>query len=216
MSHGTVTLAVIAKAPVAGRVKTRLCPPCTPQQAAALAEAALRDTLAAMAVVGETAAGRTVRRAIVLDGTPGPWHRDERIVDQRGTGLDERLAAAFEDLRGTPTLIVGMDTPQVTPALLGDALAALDDHDAVLGAVADGGYWCIGLRRADPRALLGVPMSTAYTLAAQRARLSALGLTVADVGALVDVDTIADAERVAALAPETRFARAFAELRVAA
>ena len=86
MSHGAVTLAVIAKAPVAGRVKTRLCPPCTPQQAAALAEAALRDTLAAMAAVGETAAGRTVRRAIVLDGAPGAWHRDERIVAQRGDG----------------------------------------------------------------------------------------------------------------------------------
>ena len=216
MSHGAVTLAVIAKAPVAGRVKTRLCPPCTPEQAAALADAALRDTLAAMAAVDETAAGRPVRRAIVLDGAPGAWHRDEQIVAQRGTDLDERLAAAFEDLRGTPTLIVGMDTPQVTPALLGDALAALEDHDAVLGAVADGGYWCIGLRRADPRALLGVPMSTGHTFEAQRSRLDDLGLIVAEVRALIDVDTIADAERVAALAPETRFARALAELRVAA
>jgi uncharacterized protein len=213
--HGAVTLAVIAKAPVAGRVKTRLCPPCTPEQAAALAEAALRDTLAAMAQVRATPAGHRVHRTIVLDGTPGPWHRDERIVAQRGDGLDERLAAAFDDLRDTPTLIVGMDTPQVTPTLLGKALAALDTRDTVLGPVADGGYWCIGLRRADPRALLGVPMSADHTLAAQRSRLDALGLTVAEVDALVDVDTIDDAAHVAALAPETRFARAFAELQVA-
>jgi rSAM/selenodomain-associated transferase 1 len=210
--HAAVTLAVIAKAPVAGRVKTRLCPPCTSQQAATLAEAALRDTLAAMAEVRETASGHGVRRVIVLDGAPGPWHGDERIIAQRGNGLDERLAAAFDDLRGTPTLIVGMDTPQLTAALLRDALAALATHDAVLGPVADGGYWCIGLRRADPRALLGVPMSTGHTLAAQQDRLDALGLTVAKVGALVDVDTIDDAERVAALAPQTRFARAFADL----
>lgn len=214
--RSAVTLAVIAKAPVAGRVKTRLCPPCTPEQAAALAEAALRDTLAAMAQIRETRSGRAVRRVILLDGAPGPWHHDERLVAQRGDGLDERLAAAFEDLCDTPTLIVGMDTPQVTGALLSDALAALDTSDAVLGAVADGGYWCIGLRRADPRALLGVPMSTAHTLAAQRARLDDLGLTTAEVGALVDVDTIDDAAQVAALAPETRFARAFAELQVAA
>lgn len=210
MSRRAVTLAVIAKAPVAGRVKTRLCPPCTPAEAAALAEAALRDTLAAMAGVP------AVERVIVLDGAPGAWRTDERVIAQRGGGLDERLAAAFDDLDGGPTLVVGMDTPQVTATLLAGALAALEDHDAVLGPVADGGYWCIGLRRADPRALLGVPMSVEHTCAAQRARLEELGLRVAEAGALVDVDTIDDAAHVAALAPDTRFARAFAGLRVAA
>ena len=216
MSHSPVTLAVIAKAPVAGRVKTRLCPPCTPQQAAVLAEAALRDTLTAMAEVGETAAGHAVHRVIVLDGAPGPWHCGERIIAQRGSGLDERLAAAFDDLRGMPTLIIGMDTPQLTPALLSDALAALATHDAVLGAVADGGYWCIGLRRADPRTLLGVPMSTGHTFEAQRTRLEDLGLTVAEVRALVDVDTLDDAAHVAARAPQTHFAHAFAGLHLTA
>ena len=58
---------VMAKAPVPGRVKTRLCPPCTPDEAAAITEAALADTLAAVARCG---AGR---RIIALDGAPGPW-----------------------------------------------------------------------------------------------------------------------------------------------
>jgi rSAM/selenodomain-associated transferase 1 len=212
---GVVTLAVIAKAPVAGRVKTRLCPPCTPEQAAALAEAALRDTLAAMAGAAELA-GRSVRRAIVLDGAPGAWLDGERVVAQRGAGLDERLAAAFADLGDGPALIVGMDTPQLTGAVLAGALAALDDHDAVLGPATDGGYWGIGLRRADPRALIGVPMSVDHTLTAQRTRLRELGLAVADAATLVDVDTIADAELVAAQAPGTSFARAFAGLAIAA
>jgi rSAM/selenodomain-associated transferase 1 len=211
-----VTLAVIAKAPVAGRVKTRLCPPCTPRQAAALAEAALRDTLAAMAAAAQLA-GCRVRRAIVLDGAPGAWAGDERVVAQRGGGLDERLAHAFADLGGGgPVLIVGMDTPQLTGELLAAALAALAGHDAVLGPALDGGYWGIGLRRPDARALLGVPMSAEHTLAAQRARLGELGLRVADAATLVDVDTIEDAALVAAGAPGTAFARAFAGLAVAA
>ena len=208
-------LVVIAKEPLPGDVKTRLCPPCTPQEAAALAEAALRDTLAAMAGAAD-AAGRAVARAIVLDGAPGTWVDGERVVAQRGAGLDERLAAAFEDLGGGPALIVGMDTPQLTGALLARALLALDDHDAVLGPATDGGYWGIGLRRADPGALVGVPMSVGHTLAAQRDRLGHLGLDVAEAATLVDVDTIEDAGRVAVQAPDTAFARAFARLAIAA
>jgi uncharacterized protein len=180
------TLAVIAKAPVPGRVKTRLCPPLTPAQAARLAEASLGDTLAALAAAGDA---RAPRRAVVLDGPCGPWLGGARVVAQRGDGLDERLAAAFEDLAG-PALIVGMDTPQITPAHLRAAVAALADHDAVLGPAADGGYWCIGLRRPERRALLGVPMSSPRTLSAQRERLAALGLRWSEVDELVDVDTI--------------------------
>jgi rSAM/selenodomain-associated transferase 1 len=210
-----VTLAVIAKAPLAGRVKTRLCPPCTPWQAADLARAALRDTLAAMAGAAVVAA-RPVRRVIVLDGAAGAWVRDERVIAQRGAGLDERLAAAFEDLGTGPALIVGMDTPQLTAVLLADALAALDNHDAVLGPATDGGYWGIGLRRADRRALLGVPMSVDRTLAAQRDRLGTLGLAMADAATLTDVDTIDDAVTVAAEAPQTAFARALTAMAIAA
>jgi rSAM/selenodomain-associated transferase 1 len=203
----TAALVVLAKAPEPGRVKTRLCPPCTPDQAAALAAAALDDTLDAVR-------SASVRAVLVLEAADGTdrarWRRPGLpIVPQRGDRLDERLAAAFEDVGG-PALLVGMDTPQVTPGLLRRALDRLTrtDVDAVLGHAADGGFWAIGLREPDPRAFLGVPMSTDHTGAAQHARLHSLGLRVGTLAVLRDVDTAADAHVVAAAAPHTRFARA--------
>ncbi|MDQ8046752.1 MAG: TIGR04282 family arsenosugar biosynthesis glycosyltransferase [Solirubrobacteraceae bacterium] len=201
----SVCLAVIAKAPVAGRVKTRLCPPCSPEQAAELATAALVDTLRAVAATPAT------RYVCVLDGAPGDWLPDGfEVIPQRGDGLDERLAAAFEALP-EPTFLVGMDTPQVTPRLLmraGDALLR-PGTDAVLGHTEDGGYWGIGLRPGhEPRALFeGVPMSQDDTGAQQLDRLLDRGLAV-DVGlpTLVDVDDITDARHVSVIAPHTGFA----------
>jgi uncharacterized protein len=197
------SLIVIAKAPVAGRVKTRLTPPFTPEQAAGLAAAALVDTLAA-----GTRAWRAERRVLVLDGEPGAWVPDGfEVLPQRGDGLAERLAAAFDDVGG-PAFLVGMDTPQVTPALLDAGLAALDRADAVFGAALDGGYWSIGLARPDPEVFRGVPMSESDTGARQRVRLAELGLRTEVLPPLCDVDTVADARVVAAAAPRSRFAAA--------
>ena len=201
------TLLVIAKAPVPGRVKTRLCPPCTPEQAARLARAALEDTLAAAA--GATHAGR---RLLVLDGAPGAWLPPEwEVVEQRGDGLAERLAAAFEDAGG-PAFLVGMDTPQVSPALLAAGIDAVQEADAVFGAALDGGYWGIGLRGPDPRVFDRVPMSADNTGAVQLVRLAILGLRTAILPPLRDIDTIEDARAVALEAPHGRFAAALATL----
>ena len=198
-----MTLMVLAKAPVPGRVKTRLCPPCDPQQAAHLAEAALVDTLQAVAATAGT------RRVLVLDGAPGPWlPAGFEVLPQRGGALDQRLAHAFDDV-GTGGVLVGMDTPQLTPALLTGALRALETPgvaDAVLGPSVDGGWWGIGLPAPDPAVFLDVPMSTAYTGTAQHARLRSLGLRVARLPGLRDVDDIEDAISVARVAPATRFA----------
>lgn len=177
---------VMAKAPVAGRVKTRLCPPCTPAEAAAIAEAALADTLDAVSACG---AGR---RIVALAGAPGPWLPPGfEVIPQVDGGFDRRLAAAWAAAGGAGVQI-GMDTPQVTPALLDRALAALDDTSAALGRAVDGGWWAIALRRPDPRVFLGIPMSTDATGAAQHARLRSLGLSVTTLPALVDLDTVAD------------------------
>lgn len=177
---------VLAKSPVAGRVKTRLCPPLTPQEAAAVAEAALADTLDAVAAC---TAGR---RILALDGAPGPWLPPGfEVVPQVEGPFDQRLAAAW-DAAGGPGVQIGMDTPQVTAGLLDDALGSLDTTSAALGLAEDGGWWAIGLRQADARVFLDVPMSTRRTGAAQLARLHRLGLDVTPLPPLVDLDTIAD------------------------
>jgi rSAM/selenodomain-associated transferase 1 len=201
-----MNLIVIAKAPVPGRSKTRLCPPCTPEQAARLAEAALADTLS---VVAATPADR---RVVVLEGEPGPWlPACCEVVAQRGGELDERLANAFDDVGG-PALLIGMDTPQVTPALLSGAVRLLSEADAVLGLALDGGFWALGLRRPDASLLVGVPMSVAHTGRRQQARLRAAGLNVRTLPALRDVDRIEDARSVAAQVPGGRFARTLVDV----
>jgi rSAM/selenodomain-associated transferase 1 len=202
-------LLVIAKQPVAGRAKTRLTPPCTPQQAARLADAALRDTLEA---VGRVPAQR---RVLVFEGDPEPWRPDGfEVIAQRGDGLGERLQAAFDDVGG-PALLIGMDTPQVTPAQLGDAVRALADErvDSILGPTTDGGYWCVGFKRRVAGAFDGVPMSVSDTYERQCQRFAELGVRIGAQPLLRDVDTIDDARAVAAVAPGTRFARELGAIR---
>lgn len=202
------SLIVLAKAPIPGRCKTRLCPPCNADEAAALAEAALADTLDAASRAG------AARVVLALDGEPGIWlPAGIEVVGQRGDGLDERIAAAFEDAGG-PAVLIGMDTPQVTPQLLDEAMRTLERAgvDAVLGPALDGGWWAAGLRRPDRRAFAGVPMSTTRTGRAQARRFRARRLRVASLPALRDVDQIADAYAVAAEAPWSRFAAVVASL----
>jgi len=197
----SASLLVIAKAPAPGRVKTRLTPPCTPEEAARIAAAALGDTLAAA-----LSARGAARRVLVLDGAPGEWLPGPiEVISQRGDGLAARLAAAFVDVGG-PAFLVGMDTPQVTPELLDAGLATLESADAALGPAPDGGYWGIGLRRPDAAVFRDVPMSAPDTGAVQRARLAVLGLRTTTLPPLRDIDTIADAHAVAAAAPASRLA----------
>jgi len=206
-----IQLIVLAKTPVPGRVKTRLCPPCTPEQAAQVAAAALADTLDTVTATPATA------RVLVVDGdhaAPAGWAR----TAQRGGLLGERLTHAYADtLRpGAASLLIGMDTPQVSPALLEEAVDRLsaDRTDAVLGAAEDGGWWALGLR--DPRhaeVLRDIEMSTVATGAHTMAALRSRGLRVADLPTLRDVDTAADAHAVATCCPAgSRFAQAVPRL----
>jgi uncharacterized protein len=203
-----VTLLVIAKEPLPGRVKTRLTPPYSPREAAELAAAALGDTLEAVRATPAR------RRVLVLDGRPGPWlPAGFEVVPQVPGDLDVRLAAAFAGCAG-PALLVGMDTPQITPELLRVPCEglALGGRAAWFGPAADGGFWALGLAEPDPELVRGIPMSRPETGRLQRERLVRAGLTVHDLPVLRDVDTAGDAHAVACAATRTRFAATFARL----
>lgn len=201
-------LLVMAKEPIEGRVKTRLSPHYAPYQAAALARAAIEDTLAVVAAVARRGLAQPV---LVLDGRPGPWlPAGMQVAAQVSGSFDERLGAAFDLCAGGPALLIGMDTPQITPELIADALEATVGG-AAFGAADDGGWWALGLARADGSLVRGVETSTTRTGAEQRARLVAAGLAVADLPVLTDVDTAADAARVARICPGSVFASRIAE-----
>ena len=195
---------VIAKECLPGRVKTRLHPPLSLEQAAELAAASLDDTLRAVADLPAT------RRVLAFDGEIPPAAADGwEILPQVSGGLDERLAAIF-DTFDEPTVLIGMDTPQVTAALLAPIFAADDTTDAWLGLAEDGGFWALAMHKPDGALILGVPMSRDDTGAVQLSRLTDAGLRVHQLPTLVDVDTIEDAHRVAADAPDGLFAGTFA------
>jgi glycosyltransferase A (GT-A) superfamily protein (DUF2064 family) len=208
------TLLVVAKAPVAGFAKTRLTPALTPAEAADVAAAALLDTLDAVC------ATEVAHRVVALIGDLDAAERggeiaralaDFEVVPQRGAGFGERLANAHADAarRGLPVLQLGMDTPQVRPAVLSAAatdLAGRAGH-ALLGPATDGGWWALGLPSPQPaRLLVDVPMSTSRTAACTRDMLFRCGYRVRDLEPMTDADTFGDAVGIAS-ATEGRFAR---------
>lgn len=200
-------LLVMVKEPRPGRVKTRLGPPCSPEEAAELAAAAIADTLEAVVASGAD------RYVVALEGQPGPWLPANVEVIAQGEGnLGQRLDRAWAEVGG-PGLQIGMDTPQVTPELLDGGLCRLDaGAPCVLGGADDGGWWAIGLQGAVPDLFGPVPTSRSDTGALQRNRCRALGLEVTELAVLNDVDDIEDARAVAAAAPTTCFARSLAGL----
>lgn len=209
-----VQLLVMAKAPVPGAVKTRLCPPLSYEQAALLARAALVDTIEAC--VG----ARFTRVVLVLDGEVGDWLRHDVVVlAQRPGDLASRLEAAVLDawaVSSLPIFLIGMDTPQVTPTQLRGAadLLLAPGVDAVLGPAEDGGFWSIGVRAPHVALFRDVPMSVANTGAQQAARLTSLGLRWAALETLRDVDLVSDIALVTRLSPDGEFSRAAATLGV--
>ncbi|MEN4475027.1 TIGR04282 family arsenosugar biosynthesis glycosyltransferase [Mycolicibacterium cosmeticum] len=216
-----VNIVVVAKAPVPGLAKTRLAATIGAELAADFAAAALLDTLDAVAATPVSA------RTVVLTGdlrrASAAAEIRERlqaftVIGQRGTDFAARLANAHRDASraGYPVLQIGMDTPQVSAALLAECAQALLGAEAVLGPAEDGGWWALGLSDAsEPEWLATVPMSRpdtgAHTLGALRGR----GLDVRLLATLADVDTVHDVETVRRQCdPASRFGRAASALEV--
>jgi glycosyltransferase A (GT-A) superfamily protein (DUF2064 family) len=216
---------VIAKAPVAGLAKTRLVPAVGAEGAAALAAAALLDTL-------EAAAEWADRRLLFLDGALADGLMAQSlvaaatswtVVGQPAGGLGVRLAAAFAAAGALwgrePVLLIGMDTPQATP----DDLERLDrarvggSAGTAIGPALDGGWWGLALPQPSlGQVLVGVETSTDRTCDRTEAALSASGATVRRGASMRDMDTIDDARAIAETSPSLNVARALARLDTAA
>lgn len=209
---------VVAKAPVSGKVKTRLGREVGMEYAALLAAAALIDTVAACA-----AAFGAERCHLALDGVLAHGQLAHELLaetagwtvhPQRGDGFAERLVHAHQDaaaFSGAPVVQVGMDTPHLDVGALVEAASLLTGPDeAVLGPAYDGGWWLLGVGGPHLVAHLHeVPMSTHETGELTRQALLRAGARVRDIGMLRDVDEVFDAECVAVAAPGTRFARSW-------
>ena len=121
-------------------------------------------------------------------GGGDPWPRNWRTIGQGGGDLGRRMHRAMRALPPGPAIIVGTDIPDLGAAHIAHAFRALGDHDAVFGPAADGGYWLVGFRRSPriPDAFEGVRWSTEHALEDTLANL--VGLDVAFLETLEDVD----------------------------
>jgi rSAM/selenodomain-associated transferase 1 len=190
-----VRILVFAKAPVPGRVKTRLIPALGAEGAARLARRLLGLALeqARAAAVGP----------VELCMSPAPGHPDWGDIalpsgidtsDQGGGDLGERMARAARRRieAGEPVLLTGTDCPGLDAARLRAAAARLADHDAVLHPAEDGGYPLLGLNTFHPSLFTDMPWSTAAVALLTLRRAAALGWRVWVGEALRDIDTPGD------------------------
>jgi hypothetical protein len=189
---------VMAKRPVPGKTKTRLCPPLTPLEAAELYEALLRDTIGLVSSLRgiELAIAVTPRTAVGQMGTFAP--RGARMLAVEGADIGECLRSATEQLFSegfTRVVAVNSDSPTLPAAYLERAAGLLESNDVVLGPAEDGGYYLIGLRRPQPGLFEGIAWSTDQVATQTLARAAELGLTMASLPEWYDVDTPAELER---------------------
>jgi rSAM/selenodomain-associated transferase 1 len=212
MTHATISTAVcalglVAKAPLAGEVKTRLVPPLTAFEAAALNVCFLRDMAANIEKVFETeaASGLVVYTPAGSESAfAGVLPDGFELLVQRGASLGERLCNATDDLlrQGYGAVcLINSDSPTLPTAMLTRAIESLakDGDRVVLGAAEDGGYYLIGLKHVHRNLFNGIAWSTADVLANTTERAAEIELPVEMLPPWYDVD---DAQTLARLCEE--------------
>jgi len=198
-SSKDVAVAIMAKAPRPGTVKTRLCPPLRAAEAAALYRCFLLDKIAAV--------GTLVGARPVIAYTPDDAHAEFdclapgfSLLPQRGDGLGARLLTTLASLVAAGhagAIAVDSDTPTLPSAFLQQAVDCLTQPgpDVVLGPTEDGGYYLIGMRAAHRELFDGVPWSTSGVLEITRRHAAAAGLRTAYLPSWFDIDTPDDLDR---------------------
>ncbi|HUI87898.1 MAG TPA: TIGR04282 family arsenosugar biosynthesis glycosyltransferase [Anaerolineales bacterium] len=196
-------LIVVAKRPAPGQTKTRLSPPLSPEQAAALYECFLMDTLEQMRQVDQ--ADRVI--AYLPSDAADHFHQfapDFQLIPQSGQQLGDRLDNALTSYlsRGYERVVImDSDSPTLPSSFLSQAFHVLaDGADVTLGPCEDGGYYLIGLKQPAPRLLKEVQMSTPTVAADTIALAKEEGLRVSLLPSWYDVD---DAASLARLMNET-------------
>lgn len=200
-------LAVMAKAPRAGKVKTRLSPPLTLEEAAALNVCFLRDTARNLAdVAAEGNASGLVCYTPVGDESlfDGLLPKGFALIAQRGDGFGERLLAAAEDILACgfgAVCLIDSDSPTVPAEAYRQAVAALElpDDRIVLGGSSDGGYYLIGLKTPHAEAFAGIHWSTAAVYAETVTAVASARIELVELPLWYDVD---DAETLQLLQDE--------------
>ncbi|MEJ2201220.1 MAG: TIGR04282 family arsenosugar biosynthesis glycosyltransferase [Desulfuromonadaceae bacterium] len=206
-------LGLFAKEPFPGRVKTRLCPPLSPTEAAALYAACLQETVA-------TLNGGPFALTLFFSGREDFFRtnfpelkRVPQTEGDLGRRLEQALAGLFAQGHETAALI-GSDSPDLPLARVEAALAALNRVDCVTIPAADGGYVLIGTRRNRPELFRNMPWSTPRLLAATRQRAVSLGLSYHELSPWEDIDDLPSLQRLLQRSPHCATAR-FARSRIA-
>jgi hypothetical protein len=206
-TEGTkVFLGIFAKEPVAGRVKTRLCPPLSPTEAAALYRSCLEETVATMGGAG-------FELVLIFDGEADYFRHafpGFRLLPQGEGDLGERMERALRSLLAGgfgAAALIGSDTPDLPVALVEEAFVALRQADVVVAPAGDGGYVLVGERRHVPEIFRDIPWSTAGVLAATRQRAADLEVDFREVGGWEDVDDLASLRRLLVRSPASAAAR---------
>jgi rSAM/selenodomain-associated transferase 1 len=192
---GLCALAVMTKAPRAGRVKTRLVPPLTPDEAAQLNICFLRDTTAAISqACAENARGIAVYTPVGAEADYADiLPREFQLIPQRGERFGERLAFAVEDLFAIgfgSVCLIDSDSPTVPRKFYVDAVGLLSMHGdrIVLGPSDDGGYYLIGVKQNHWRVFQNIDWSTERVLEQTKTRAAELGIEVELLPTCYDVD----------------------------
>jgi len=210
MSHSGPVIGLFAKQPVAGRVKTRLTPPLSAEQACRLYQAALQESFASLCRSGVSVvicyAGERCWFEQAFPGQP--------LLAQEGARLDDRLTHAVQALFAAgagPVLLAGSDSPDLPLGLVKEVVDCLAHQDVVVVPCRDGGYAVVGLRQPTTDIFNDIPWSTPGVLEATRRSCHERGLAYHETSGWDDLDEIADLRRLVRRSPDSLTARHIAE-----